>query len=321
MPENPPRHRRRSRREQRRRRKARRRRLIWAVTTAVVLCGAATVYAVGRPHSGKPSVQAAAEPKAPRATSASVPPVPEPMDLESALAPVTDLFGDNEMSVAVQDTASGKWAVFGDGAFDTASIVKVDILATLLLQAQDAGRVLTAQERVYATKMIENSDNDSTSALWTEIGSAEGLDAANRRLGLTQTRGGDGTVWGVTQTTAQDQVRLLQKVFGDTSPLSSASRAYIRNLMSHIATDQDWGVSAAADGGSPTALKNGWLQRSQTHAWDVNSIGRIERDGRVYLLAVLLNGCSTEEVGIKLVEQAAVAAVTAFADTLTGSAS
>nr|WP_070021982.1 serine hydrolase [Streptomyces sp. F-1] len=327
MPANPPRHRRQSRREQRRRRKARRRRLIWAVTTAVVLSGAVTVYAAARPHSGTPSARA--DPKAPRAASpssstaaspsASASPAPEPMSLETGLAPVTDLFGDNEMSVAVQDTASGKWAAFGDDSFDTASIVKVDILATLLLQAQDAGRTLTAQERVYAAKMIENSDNDSTSALWTEIGSAEGLDAANRRLGLTETQGGDGTVWGVTQTTAQDQVRLLQNVFGDTSPLSSASRAYIRDLMSHVAVDQAWGVSAAADGDSPTALKNGWLQRSQTHTWDVNSIGRIEKDGRVYLLAVLLNGCSTEEVGIRLVEQAAVHAVAAFADSLTGS--
>ncbi|WP_398660658.1 serine hydrolase [Streptomyces misionensis] len=295
------------------------------MTTAVVLSGAITGYAVARPHSGPSHTRA--EPRALRATSAyasvspspSASPVPEPMSLESALAPVTDLFGDNEMSVAVQDTASGKRAAFGDDTFDTASIVKVDILATLLLQAQDAGRRLTARERGYAAEMIENSDNDSTSALWTEIGSAQGLDAANRRLGLTQTRGGDGTVWGVTQTTAQDQVRLLQNVFGDPSPLSSASRAYIQDLMGHVAVDQAWGVSAAADDDSPTALKNGWLQRSRTRTWDVNSIGRIERDGRVYLLAVLLNGCSTEEVGIELVEQASVAAVTAFADAVTGS--
>ncbi|MEU2351552.1 serine hydrolase [Streptomyces misionensis] len=327
MPANPPRHRRHSRGEQRRRRKARRRHRIWAVTTAVVLSGAVTVYAAARPHSGSPSARA--DPKTPRAASlspspsaspsASASPAAEPLSLDTALAPVTDLFGDNEMSVAVQDTASGKWAAFGDDSFDTASIVKVDILATLLLQAQDGDRTLTAQERLYAEKMIENSDNDSTSALWTEIGSAQGLDAANTRLGLTETQGGDGTVWGVTQTTARDQVRLLQNVFGDTSPLSSASRAYIRDLMTHVAADQAWGVSAAADGASPTALKNGWLQRSRTRTWDVNSIGRIEKDGRVYLLAVLLDGCSTEEVGIKLVEQAAVDAVAAFAETLTGS--
>jgi hypothetical protein len=51
------------------------------------------------------------------------------------------------VSVAVLDVSSGESAVYGDGAFDTASIVKVDILASLLLRAQDAGRGLTAQEK------------------------------------------------------------------------------------------------------------------------------------------------------------------------------
>jgi hypothetical protein len=299
------------------------------VTSAVVLLGvAAAVFAAARPDSDRTGTQAGtpagtrtstqADHEVPQTTPAPASSAPEPFRLDSALAPVTRLFGDNEMSVAVQDTESGKWAAFGEGAFDTASIVKVDILATLLLQAQDAGRKLTAQERDYTAKMIQKSDNDSTSALWTQIGSAAGLDAANERLGLTQTQGGEGTVWGITQTTAQDQVRLLQSVFGAKSPLSSASRAYMQQLMYHVDVDQAWGVSAAADEGRPTALKNGWLQRSQTQKWDVNSIGRIEKDGRVYFMAVLLNGCSTEEVGIKLVEQAAVAAVTAFADSLPG---
>jgi hypothetical protein len=125
-------------------------------------------------------------------------------------------------------------------------------------------------------------------------------------------------VWGITQTTAPDQVRLLEAVFNDTSPLNADSRAYIRRLVYHIAPDQDWGVSAAADAGRPTALKNGWLQRSQTQKWDVNSIGRIEKNGRVFYGAVLLNGCNTEEIGISLVESAARLAVSAFVKTLSG---
>ncbi|WP_394346764.1 serine hydrolase [Streptomyces dangxiongensis] len=43
------------------------------------------------------------------------------------------------VSAAVLETGSGDSAVYGDAAFDTASIVKVDILAALLLRAQDAG--------------------------------------------------------------------------------------------------------------------------------------------------------------------------------------
>lgn len=220
--------------------------------------------------------------------------------------------GDAAVSVAVLDTDSGDGATYGDAAFDTASIVKVDILATLLLQAQDAGRHLTATEKSYATTMIENSDNTSATALWDAIGQAEGLDAANERFGLTGTEGGDGALWGLTQTTAADQLTLLQQVFGDDSELSEASRSYIQGLMGQIATGQHWGVSVAADGSS-WALKNGWLARSTTGLWDINSIGRVTAGGHTYLVAVLSDGNATQAKGITLVEAAAKAAVSALA--------
>jgi beta-lactamase class A len=214
------------------------------------------------------------------------------------------------VSVAVLDLGTGASAEYGGGTFETASIVKVDILAALLLQAQDAGRHLTAQEKAYATAMIENSDNDAASALWRAVGGADGLDAANRRLGLTATAGGDGPLWGLTRTTAADQLTLLRQVFGEDSALSAASRTYVRQLMEHIAEDQDWGVSAAADG-SAWALKNGWLRRSTTGRWIVNSIGRVTVGGDDVLVAVVSHGNATEEAGIALVEAAARAAVPA----------
>ncbi|GGM00643.1 hypothetical protein GCM10010129_50210 [Streptomyces fumigatiscleroticus] len=233
--------------------------------------------------------------------------------LAEAMASVTVADGA-DVSVAVLDTESGESASYGDAVFDTASIVKVDILAALLLQAQDAGRTLTAAEKTYATAMIENSDNDSASALWDAIGQADGLDAANERFGLTETEGGDGALWGLTQTTAADQLTLLRQVFGDDSELSEASRTYLRGLMEDIAADQQWGVSAAADG-SAWALKNGWLQRSTTGLWDINSIGRVTAGGHGYVVAVLSNGNATKAAGISLVESAARAAVSAFTGT------
>lgn len=227
--------------------------------------------------------------------------------------------GDQKVSVAVLDVDSGESATYGSTAFDTASIVKVDILATLLLQAQDAGRQLTATEKSYATTMIENSDNDSASALWRIIGKAGGLDAANKTFGLTGTAGGDDMLWGLTQTTTADQLALLQQVFGDGSKLSSASKSYIQGLMGQIEADQQWGVSAAADG-SKWKLKNGWLARSATGLWDVNSIGRVTAtDGHEYLVAVLSKGSTTQGKGISLIEAAAKAGVAAFAESGSGS--
>ncbi|MFE3162585.1 serine hydrolase [Streptomyces sp. NPDC059224] len=292
-----------------RRRHRGRRRTAWAVAVGAVLLGAATSFAAHRLHLVD--------------TGASTPPVepsaPPPvgaLDLARPLAPVTSHLGGGSMSVALLDERTRKWAAYGDDFFDTASIVKVDILSALLLQAQDARRELTTRERELATAMVENSDNDAATTLWAAIGRAGGLDKANERLGLKQTRGGEGTVWGLTRTTAADQVRLLQSVFGRASPLDAASRSTVRHLMSHIATDQDWGVSAAADTGTSAALKNGWLQRSQTSLWDVNSIGRIEKNGRTFYVAVLMNGAGTERHGIGLVEQAARAAATSFAKSL-----
>ncbi|MFD4878187.1 serine hydrolase [Streptomyces sp. NPDC058420] len=202
-----------------------------------------------------------------------------------------------------------------DVPYDTASIVKVDILSALLLQAQDAGRGLTQQERTLAEAMIEHSDNDAANALWREIGLAPGLKAGNKRLGLSSTVGGTGGLWGLTRTTASDQIGLLRAVFaadGTTSAtkpaLTTASRTYIRTLMSRIATDQSWGVSAASD--SAWALKNGWLQRSTTGLWDINSVGQVTSGTHHYLVAVLTDGNTSMAAGIKTVENAARTAVT-----------
>ncbi|WP_018549122.1 serine hydrolase [Streptomyces sp. LaPpAH-108] len=305
----------------RRRRRVRRRPLLYAALVAVVIGGVTaggTVYVKARAHDGGRVVSSAAP-------SASGPAVEE----EASVEPVTQAAVDRTallgkamktvsvpagaaVSAAVLDLDSGQSAVYGDADFATASIVKVDILAALLLRAQDEGRHLTATEKAYAVKMIEASDNTSASALWHVIGGADGLDAANKRFGMTKTSAGADGLWGLTRTTAEDQLTLLQQVFGTDSLLSTASRAYVRELMESVHADQRWGVSAAADGGT-TALKNGWLPRTATGLWVVNSIGRIRAaDGTSYLVAVLSSGTASQAKGISLVESAAGAAVSAF---------
>ncbi|MFZ3571639.1 serine hydrolase [Streptomyces sp. BH097] len=214
------------------------------------------------------------------------------------------------VSVAVLNEAAGTTASYapGHGTYATASIVKVDVLAALLLRAQDEGRALTARERACAAAMIECSDNDATTALWEQLGGADGLDAANERLGLTATRAGADGLWGLTQTTADDQLALLGQVFGVGGGLVLAedSRAYVQRLMGNVRGDQVWGVSAVGDG---AALKNGWLPRSTTGLWVVNSVGRVRVAGRWHLLAVVSHGSATMDAGVALVEDVARAAV------------
>lgn len=292
-------------------------RLLYAAVACAVVGGGATAgtaYLRAHAHPAAVSSTAAGPASASADGEASMEPSAEPtVDRDALLAQAlttVSVADGAQMSVAVLDPETGESATYGDGAFDTASIVKVDILATLLLQAQDAGRSLTSAERAYATAMIENSDNTSATALWRTIGGADGLDAANERLGLTETEGGDGDLWGLTTTTAADQLALLQQVFESDSVLTEASRAYLQDLMGHIAADQDWGVSAA---GSSAALKNGWLPRSATGLWVINSIGRVTVEGRDLLVAALSQGNTSKAAGISLVEAAARAAVSVCA--------
>ncbi|AUH38985.1 serine hydrolase [Streptomyces sp. CMB-StM0423] len=219
--------------------------------------------------------------------------------------------------LAVADLDSGAQATYasGKGSFDTASIVKVDILAALLLQAQDDGKTLTGAQKKLAAEMIRSSDNDATDALWSDIGGGSGLADANRRLGLTETEPGDGGTWGLTQTTASDQLTLLEAVYGDgRSPLDGDSRHYVGKLMASVVDDQRWGVSAAADDTGAAALKNGWLPRSSTGLWDINSIGRVEHGGHTLLVAVLSDGHESHKAGVDAVETYTTTAANALRD-------
>ncbi|MFF4761995.1 serine hydrolase [Streptomyces sp. NPDC001292] len=271
-----------------------------------LLASVTTLFSLGALHAA-PAVAAPAE-QAPHA-AAVAPAAPQPHSKARVTAAVLSL-----------DGASRKPLLYGEDApYDTASIVKVDILAALLLRAQDEGRHLTAQERALAEPMIRNSDNAAANALWRKIGLAPGLDAANKRLGLTSTKGGPGGKWGLTRTTASDQLRLLLSVSDSAgasktgSPLNKESRTYIRTLMSRVSSEQAWGVSAAS--GARYALKNGWLQRTTSGLWDVNSVGGITVDGHRYLVAVLSDGSASMSDGVSLVERAARQAVAAAAGT------
>ncbi|MFF3327856.1 serine hydrolase [Streptomyces sp. NPDC002889] len=210
------------------------------------------------------------------------------------------------VSVAVLEPRDGRRALYGSQVHITASLVKVDILAALLLRAQHERRTLTQWEASTAASMIQSSDNDSANALWRRIGGGQGLADANRTLGLTATQAGPDPQWGLTRTTAADQLALLSAVFDDHSPLNPASRDLIQTFMGRIDADQDWGVSAA---GSRWQLKNGWLLRPHSQLWAINSMGRVKAHGSTFYLVILSHGSRSMSHGIWAVEQAAQSAV------------
>lgn len=279
-----------------------RRRHVTIATVIALTGGIAFAHAQSGPRGAGPAPTAAT-------VAAPTPGAPAKAAVQVALeATVREVLAgaDGNAAVAVLDLSTGESASTGaDHEFVTASIVKVDILAALLLQASDAGRSLTARERQWATVMIRSSDNAAASALWTAIGGAQGLAKANTRLGLTETTPGAGAYWGLTRTTPGDQLRLLQAVFGSDSVLPDTARAFLRELMGSVAADQGWGISAASDDEESVRVKNGWLARGASGLWVVNSIGQVEVGDRRILLAVLCDGQPSREAGIALVEKLA----------------
>jgi beta-lactamase class A len=205
------------------------------------------------------------------------------------------------VSAAVLDLDSGRMFQYRPFENITASIVKVDILETLLYQAQAAGSGLSAAQQATATTMIEQSDNDSASTLYTEVGGPGPVGAYDRAAGLVATT--PNSAWGLTTTTAADQVTLVDRLAQPNALLAPGSRAYALNLMEHITPSQAWGVSAGVGPGATVALKNGWLPVAS--GWAVNSIGWIDGDGRDYILAVLTADQPSEQTGIDTISQIA----------------
>ncbi|MFE6779437.1 serine hydrolase [Streptomyces sp. NPDC057702] len=204
-------------------------------------------------------------------------------------------------AVALYDQSTGTTCTLrADQKYDSASVVKVTVLGTLLWDAQKSKRKLTQRETKLATAMITKSDNDATSALWKQLGVTR-VKNFLRAAGMTKTVPGSGGYWGLTQITARDQQRLLQLVMTRNTVLTDASRAYVRKLMSQVVTAQRWGTPAGAPSGTAIHVKNGWLSRA-THGWRVHSIGAFSKGGKDYTITVLSHDNRTMQDGVNAIQ-------------------
>jgi len=207
----------------------------------------------------------------------------------------------SSVAVGVDDPGAGLVCWFNPSApFDSASVVKVTILAALLRTATAQHRYLTQREASLATAMITRSDNNATSALWAELGPG----ALRNFLSLarmTQTSLGQGGYWGLTQITAHDEILLLRLLASPNPVLGNTSRSYALGLMARVVPAQRWGVPAGAPVSLTTHVKNGWLPRS-THGWRIHSIGCFTGPGRTYSIVVLTQDNPTMAYGVSSVE-------------------
>lgn len=183
---------------------------------------------------------------------------------------------------------------------DSASVVKVTVLAALLWDAQKADRPLTRHEGQLSTAMITESDNDATSELWDRLGPAK-VKGFLKAAGMTRTALDAKGAWGLTQITAHDEQRLLTLVTARNKVLDDRSRTFVLERMRKVVPEQRWGVPAGAPGDATVQLKNGWLERS-THGWRVHSVGAFSGKGHDYVITVLTQDNRTMQDGIDTIQ-------------------
>jgi hypothetical protein len=303
--------------------------LIVAVVLVAVAVGA--VLALRSPGSGRGIQAALASPAGP--SPAAVPSwetVRSPAAVPSSAThrrPATsarqaDPFGSaahalagdqGTLLAAVYDVATGREWTLGTGTPQAeASIVKLDILETLLAREREAGESLPAADMPVAQSMMEDSDNDAATSLWYAADGPAGIASYNAAAGLDDTTMSSCVEcadfpwpgWGLTTTMPADQIVLLRQLVSPRSLLSADQRRYVLSLMENVTPDQRWGVCGGVPPGVTVALKNGWLPLDTAgDDWQINSVGWINGDGRDYLMAVLSTGNAAEQDGIDLIDE------------------
>ncbi len=210
---------------------------------------------------------------------------------------------DGSISIAIRDLRSGQeWLYNPDARDQTASVMKVDILETLLRHAQVTDTLLDDDTADTVQGMIENSSDTDAQQLWDELGGSVAVGAYDADAGLRSTDLNTRGYWGESTTSAADQIRLLDELVARDGLLNRASQRYALGLMENIEPDQDWGVSAGVPSGVSVALKDGWVPLTSDTDWEINSIGRIKGDGCDYLIAVLTAHDVSQDYGIDTIE-------------------
>jgi hypothetical protein len=208
------------------------------------------------------------------------------------------------VAVGVDDPARHlRCWLHGSTHFDSASVVKVTILAALLHKAQEQHRYLTRTEAALAREMITESDNDAASDLWDDVGRHD-LEHFLGLAHMSQTYLGPGPYWGLTQITAYDEILLLRLLLNKNAVLDSNSRDYVLGLMARVVPAQRWGVPAGAPTTLTVHVKNGWLPLA-TNGWRIHSIGAFTGRGGGYSIVVLTQDNPTMTYGIDTIQAVA----------------
>ena len=194
-----------------------------------------------------------------------------------------DAIGPNASVVLYDVTHQTYYTYNSSTQFIVASSMKIPIMLTFLDMVEQQGRDPDDDEMGLLTTMIENSNNDSASILFSDVGEASGISSYMQKIGVTGLSPDD-DAWGYSLITPQAMVDMLTMLYQG-KILNATHRTLALNLMENIELDQQAGVGDTAPAGATVAMKDGWVT-GPDNLWAMNSSGIVTSGNETYILAV-----------------------------------
>jgi beta-lactamase class A len=223
--------------------------------------------------------------------------------LDTELAEYMAGYGER-VGVDVVDVIRGiTYTHNADKSYYVASSVKVAIMLTLLSQLEARRKSPTAKQVSLLTTMIENSNNDSATELYKEIGWQRGINTFMKKVGITGLKPATPEVgWGLSTITPQAMVALLGRLHAGTV-LNATNRKLALDLMRHVDAAGRPGVGDSSPAGAIVELKDGWYGPidDPSGPWVVNSSGIVTLGAETYIISVYTDGDNSTSAGLAIV--------------------
>jgi beta-lactamase class A len=215
-------------------------------------------------------------------------------------AVLAELGGRSDViGVSVLDRRTGSWWHYrGDAAVRSGSASKVLVLVAAMRKARGEEGRLTARQRDQARLAITESDNASADALYTFAGGHAAIAELARDLGMAATAAAEPvTHWGLTLTTPNDLVRLMERLTSGSPATHPDDDAAVLALMTKVIDGQRWGAGTVRSDSVDVHVKNGWMAVGDP--WVINSVGDARGAGRDYAVALMQTRQPDQDSGIR----------------------
>jgi hypothetical protein len=197
---------------------------------------------------------------------------------------------------AVVDSQGRMSGVHEHWTFVSASVVKAMLLVAYLRRLDAHGQHhVDSFSNSFLYPMIHVSDNSAATQTWSIVGDS-GLYSVARAAGMTDFS--IVGIWANAQISAADQAKFF---FEMDSLIPREYVGYARFLLSTIAGYESWGIPAVArPRGYSVFFKGGW--RGTGLGQLVHQVGRLERHGTRFSMAVMTDGDPSMGYGIGTIE-------------------